>query len=449
MLGHGPCPVKPQPLAPLPVAPPCAARSRPRGAPRPGPPPDRLDSAAKARNVRLAASGRARSRRGPHRRHPRPPRRARAHPQRVRRGLSRRRGATFGRRHRRPAARGGARERAPDRDRGPPLRVRGLAARRRGAHAARVRAPRRPAARPARALGHARLRAHRARRAAVWPRGRRRQGDLHHARGCGLGLARDGAPPAPEPQVPGRGRGGDRIAGARGLPGAPRARAPRRRGGAGRHRQLRRRPSRAHLPAAGHLPGGRRGALSPAAGAQRFLRRADAGRGPHPGEARGRPRAEGRLARRAGALPRRGRARPAPAPPHPLAALQRKEVPGLGRDEAGDALRRRAGLLGVGAAVDAARAHRDRARGASAGRLLEPGDRLGAGAAVAAHRAAHGRAPGRGAAGAPPDHPAARRRADQRTRQRHRALVDHRSRGPRVRGRAPGAAARATAASRR
>ena len=52
----------------------------------------------------------------------------------------------------------------------------------------------------------------------------------------------------------------------------------RRRGRAGRHRQLRRGPPRPHLPAARHLPGGRRGALPGAARPQRLLGRAGARR---------------------------------------------------------------------------------------------------------------------------------------------------------------------------
>jgi acetylornithine deacetylase/succinyl-diaminopimelate desuccinylase-like protein len=58
--------------------------------------------------------------------------------------------------------------------------------------------------------------------------------------------------------------------------------------------------------------------------------------------------------------------------------------------EARHALRRRARLLGVGAAVDAPGAHRHRARGARDRRLVEPGDRRAARAAVAADGAAHG-----------------------------------------------------------
>ena len=70
----------------------------------------------------------------------------------------------------------------------------------------------------------------------------------------------------------------------------------------------------------------------------------------------------------------------------------------LGGDEARHPPRRREGLLGVGAALDAARPHRDRPRGAPHPGLLEPDHRLGAGAALAAHRAGHGRLEGRRAA---------------------------------------------------
>ena len=91
-------------------------------------------------------------------------------------------------------------------------------------------------------------------------------------------LARDRGPAAAEPQAPHRGRGGDRLARPRGVPEAVRPAPRRRRGRARRHRQLRRGPPRPHLPAARHLPGGRRGALPGAAGPQRLLGRAGARR---------------------------------------------------------------------------------------------------------------------------------------------------------------------------
>ena len=53
-------------------------------------------------------------------------------------------------------------------------------------------------------------------------------------------------------------------------------------------------------------------------------------------------------------------------------AVGRFALPRLGGDEARHALRRRAGVLDVGAAVDAAGPHRDRARGAPARGLVEP-----------------------------------------------------------------------------
>ena len=218
-------------------------------------------------------------------------------------------------------------------------------------------------------------------------------------------MARDRGTPAAQRQAAGRGRGGDRLARPHRLPEALRPAARGRRGRTRRHRQLRRRPPGAHLPAARHLPGGRGGALPEAAGAQRLLRRADARRRAHPRTARGGAREEGRLARRAGAVSRRREARRTANAAAAVPAVGRLALPRLGGDEAGHALRRRAGVLGVGAAVDAAGAHRDRPRGASVRGLVEPGDRLRSRAAVAADGAAHGRAQGGCAAGTPAQGP--------------------------------------------
>ena len=146
------------------------------------------------------------------------------------------------------------------------------------ADAARLRPPRRPAARPPGEVGHAGLRAGRARRPPLRPGGGGRQGHLHHPRRRRARLARDRGPAAAEPQAPHRGRRGDRLARPRGVPEAVRPAPGRRRGRPGRHRQLRRGPPRPHLPAARHLPGGRRGALPGAARPQRLLGRAGARR---------------------------------------------------------------------------------------------------------------------------------------------------------------------------
>ena len=83
---------------------------------------------------------------------------------------------------------------------------------------------------------------------------------------------------AAERPLPDRGRGGDGLGRPRALPGALRLHAGRGRGGARGHRQLRRRTSRPHLPAARDLPGGRRGALPEAAHPQRVLGRSGSGR---------------------------------------------------------------------------------------------------------------------------------------------------------------------------
>ena len=283
-----------------------------------------------------------------------PPDRARPHPERVRRGLPGRGGAPLGRGHGGAAARGRPRERAPPRDARPaPLRLRGLAARRGRADAARLRPPRRSAAGPPREVGHAGIRAGRARRPPVRPRCGGRQGHLHHPRRRRARVARDRGPAAPQPQAPHRGRGGDRLAGPRGVPEAVRAAPRRRRRRPGRHRQLRRGPPCPDLPAARHLPGGRRGALPGAARPQRLLGRSGARRRAHPRAPPRRSRASRRLAEHPGALPLRGPHRRAAAPPHPRAAVRGGEVPALRGDEARHAPRRGEGLLRVGASVDA------------------------------------------------------------------------------------------------
>ena len=118
------------------------------------------------------------------------------------------------------------------------------------------------------------LRAHRAQRPALRPRHRRRQGRrawptsprwpsyLKSARRAAL-----------QREVRHRGRGGDRLREPRPLPREVQGHDGGRLHRALRHRELRHRHPRAHLPAARHLPGGRRGAVPRPSGAQRHVGR--------------------------------------------------------------------------------------------------------------------------------------------------------------------------------
>ena len=209
-----------------------------------------------------------------------------------------------------------------------------------------------------------------------------------------------------------------------------------------RHRELRHRHPRPHLPAARHLHDRRDGADDRPAGPQRHVGRPGARPRPDPVHAdRGPPGQEGRDRR-----PRplqAGREDPGEAAPaHPQAALQRGQVQARGPDDEGHEARRREGLLGLRAAVDAARAHRHRLRRAADQGLVEPDHRPRHRAPVAAHRAEHGRE-----GGGEGDHQEAHREAAVRGEGDGQdrgldAVVDDRPRGAGVRGGAPGAEGR-------
>ena len=113
-----------------------------------------------------------------------------------------------------------------------------------------LRAPRRAAAGHRRQLVVRSLRARRARRPALRPRDRRRQGRCRRARGDGQGVARHRRRAPVQREGADRGRGGDRLAPPRGVPAGPPRRPRRRRAAPRRRRQLVGRHTRAHLFAA-------------------------------------------------------------------------------------------------------------------------------------------------------------------------------------------------------
>src|SRR6266511_3118295 len=336
--------------------------------------------------------GRPRSPRRPPPRLPAHPRRTLPHPERLCRGVPARRGPALRPWRGRGPARGRGRERPGPRDPGrSSLRVRRLAEKAGSADHPPLRPPRRAARGTAREVGLAPLRAHRAQRAALRTRHRRRQGGGDGPRGRGGLLPQVHGGGSLQRQVHHRGGGGDRLREPRALP--RKVQGPDG-GGLHRavgHRELRHRHPRPHLPAPRHLPGGRGGAGAGPAPPQR-----------HVGRARPRPRADPlradrgppgqeRRAEHPRSLPEGGEDPGPAASAHPQASLQRGQVQARGGDDAGDEAGGREGLLGLREALDAAIPHRDRFRSPPHPGLFEPDHRRGAGSPFVAHGPQHGR----------------------------------------------------------
>ena len=230
------------------------------------------------------------------------------HPLDLQRPRARRRRAPLGRAPGRADGGGRARHRGPGRRGRPARRVRRVAGGRgRGADGHRVRPPRRAAGRPAGGVDHPAVRADRARRLPARPRRLRRQGPdplpgLGHPAPAGRRR-----PPAGQPQVLRRGRGGVGVAHHRRVPG--RARRP---AGLRPDLCLRHRDGRRGRAVAGHghararlLPG--RPAHRPGRPALGLVRGRRPQRPRRAGRAAGRAQGRGRAHRHPGLVRRRGR----------------------------------------------------------------------------------------------------------------------------------------------
>ena len=218
------------------------------------------------------------------------------------------------------------------------------------------------------------------------------------------------------------------------------------------HRELRHRHPGAHLPAARHLHGRRRGAVPRAARST-----AACGAARCPTRCRslcqliaGPPRARTASSNVPGLYKTGGEDRRRPARAHPQAALQRGEVQARGRADEGHDAHRREGLLGLREDLDAAVAHRDRLRGArrSRARRTRSSTRVRARLSLRTVPNMDAKAGGQGARQEAHGEAALRREGHGQGR-RHDAVVDDRPRGPGVRGRAPRAQGRLRQGRRR